>query len=196
MPDTNPRAGSPRDTQRLRGGSEPLARRPLPFGVPRCSVPHQGSCPQHSGHGGGFLCSDRGMNHTGVRISQAEAHPATATLLGGTPREPSCPKRPERIHRFLVSQHESDPALVEAGHPQALWLRQICHRSLFKAGGQVPGAHLLPAPLWKRGERGTRSHSSFTMEECKAGSPVGREKPPGKKQMVLAPAHVRMCRAH
>lgn len=163
----SPRAGSPRDTQRLRGGSEPLARRPLPFEVPRCSIPHQGSCPQHRGHGGAFLCFEGGMNRTGVRITQAEARSATATRLGGTPREPACPKR---IHGLLVSQHDwKPPALLEAGHPQArvaaadwppepLQGRRTSARSSLAACPAVEEGNAGPVPIslsrWKNARLG------------------------------------------
>lgn len=133
-----------------------------------------------------------------MRNIEAEIHTTMATLLGREPEELCYPKH---THGLSVSQGDSNPALGTLGTSQAEVALATVRLGAGVFSRQEDKRQELTCciPHWsfssREEERGTHSRFSFTTEECKAGSPVGREKPPGKTQMVLAPAHVRMCRA-
>lgn len=106
-----------------------------------------------------------------------------ATLLDRKPEELCYPKH---THGFSVSQGESNPALGTVGASQAeVALATVrLGTGVFSRQDNKCQDLICCLPQWSSGsgeERGTHSCFSFTMEECKAGSPVGREKPPGKK---------------
>lgn len=88
-----------------------------------------------------------------VRNMQAEIHSTMDTLLFRKPRELNYPKCTRGL---LVSHRESNVTLLTSGTSGNPTSRhsssngQIRHWGLFKAGNQVPGAHLLSSlqKLW------------------------------------------------